>query len=168
MLAGARVRNSDLPTSLSVLRTGNYSRLPSIIVEGFSQPERLSDEVVLKTLEELEGVLRWRLGCRERLPRGMRRYWIADGRAYFIVEGMWEASFTFGGGEDDEDESKPKPEAVAALASTEEGASPPPPAPPEEPNLAQWFLLSLKFLFRVRDARGGKSRSACLKLERDG
>lgn len=166
MLAGARVRNSDLPTSLSVLRTGNYSRLPSIIVEGFSQPERLSDEVVLKTLEELDGVLRWRLGCREQLPRGMSRYWIADGRAYFTVEGMWEASFTFGGGEDDEDDSPSKPE--AAQASTEEGASPPPPVPPEEPNLAQWFLLSLKFLFRVRDARGGESRSACLTLESGG
>lgn len=47
----------------------------------------------------------------------------ADGRATFRVEGMWEASFTYGGDNDDTE--------------------------------AEWYLLSLKFLFRVRDARGG-------------
>lgn len=123
-LAPSRVRNYDLPTSLSVLRTGTYTRLPSVIREGFSQPEKLDDETVLRTLSELDGVLRWRLACVERIPSKMSKYWIADGRAWFRVEGMWEASFTYGGAE-----------------AEEEG---------------EWYLLSLKFLFRVRDARGGE------------
>lgn len=119
-----RVRNYDLPTSLSVLRTGTYTRLPAVIREGFSQPEKLDDETVFRTLAELDNVLRWRLACVERIPSKMSQYWIADGRAWFRVEGMWEASFTYGGGEAEE--------------------------------TAEWYLLSLKFLFRVGDARGGE------------
>lgn len=154
------VRNYDIPTALSVLTSGTYTRLPSIIKEGFDPlaTEKLSDEVVLKTLEELDEVLRWRLACVEKVPRGMSKYWIgelafsgpvgrekarklmrfvwvgstADGRATFRVEGMWEASFTYGGGDTDQGE---------------EGEQTGP--------AAEWYLLSFKFLFRVKDARGG-------------
>lgn len=56
----------------------------------------------------------------------------ADGRATFRVEGMWEASLTYGGDNDDAD--------------------------------AQWYLLSLKFLFRVRDALGGEALDGLNRL----
>ncbi|ORY89721.1 mediator complex subunit MED14-domain-containing protein [Leucosporidium creatinivorum] len=145
-LSQARIRNSDLPTSLTVLRTGNYSALPAVVREGFEQPEKLSDETVLKTLEEVEEVLRWRLGAgREVLPAGMRGWWIADGRVHFRVPGMWEASFTYGGGMDDPSDLD------LADADAEEGADSVGQGPAQG---AEWYLLSLKFLFRVRDARG--------------
>ncbi|KAL8292356.1 hypothetical protein RQP46_001822 [Phenoliferia psychrophenolica] len=122
MLAGARVRNYDLPTAITVLTTGTYTGLPSILADSFAQPTTLPDEVVLRTLQELDDVLRWRLSCVEVVPRQMRRYWIADGRVTFHVAGLWEASLTYGGASEDE--------------------------------TAEWYLLSVKFLFRVKDARG--------------
>ncbi|KAM0789552.1 hypothetical protein ACM66B_000363 [Microbotryomycetes sp. NB124-2] len=125
MLAGARVRNYDIPTALSVLTTGTYTRLPSAIKEGFLAPERLSDSDVLDTLSQMDDVLRWRLACVESLPIQMRQYSIHDGRATFRVNNLWEADFTYGGDSDS--------------------------------TTAQWYLLSLKFLFRVKDARGAWS-----------
>ncbi|KAK4054165.1 mediator complex subunit [Microbotryomycetes sp. JL201] len=125
MLAGARVRNYDIPTALSVLTTGTYTRLPSAIKEGFLAPEKLNDQDVLDTLAQVDDVLRWRLACVESLPIQMRRYRIHDGRATFRVNNLWEADFTYGGD-----------------SGSETG---------------QWYLLSLKFLFRVSDARGAWS-----------
>jgi hypothetical protein len=55
---------------------------------------------------------------------------------------MWEAAFTYGGGMDD-----PSPH------DAEEGADP---TAPTQGQAAEWYLLNLKFLFRVRDARGGE------------
>lgn len=72
----------------------------------------------------MDEVLRYRLALVERLHRKMRKYSIADGRATFRVEGLWEVSMAFGGENDDEK--------------------------------AEWYLLSIKFLFRVKDARGGE------------
>lgn len=69
-----RVRNYDIPTAISVLTTGTYTALPSIIKETFGAPEKLEDEAVEKTIEELEEVLRWRLSCVERLPKAMQSY----------------------------------------------------------------------------------------------
>lgn len=57
----------------------------------------------------------------------------ADGRVTFSIPGLWEASFVYSGsreGGDGEDED----------AEEEEGA--------------EWYLLSVKFLFRVKDSRG--------------
>jgi hypothetical protein len=140
-----RVRNSDLPTAITVLTTGDYSGLPTCIDDAFSRSEPLADEIVLKTLEEMNDVLRYRLALLEKLPRKMRAYRIgtsvalsesltgsadgeiyiiADGRVTFKMEGMWEADMTYGG--DNEDIN------------------------------AQWYLLSIKFLFRVMDSQGGK------------
>ncbi|GAA6007036.1 mediator of RNA polymerase II transcription subunit 14 [Rhodotorula paludigena] len=131
MLSGARVRNYDLSSALAVLSTGTYPALPSSLREPFeSGSAPLDDAQVLDTLTEVDDVLRWRLVMgRETIPPPMTRVpWrIHDGRVTFVVPGLWEASFTYGGGAKDEDEGQ-------------EGA--------------EWFLLGVKFLFRVRDARG--------------
>ncbi|KAK4703340.1 mediator of RNA polymerase II transcription subunit 14, partial [Phenoliferia sp. Uapishka_3] len=132
MLAGARIRNYDLPTAITVLTTGTYTGLPSIFSESFAQPLTLPDEVVLRTLEELDDVLRWRLNCVEVVPRKMRSYRIGDGRVTFRVEGMWEASLTYGGESEDE--------------------------------AAEWYLLSVKFLFNVKDVRGGPMKDHIVEL----
>jgi hypothetical protein len=72
-LAGARVRNYDLHTALSVLTTGRYDALPSVIRESFAEGEKLGDEEVRGTMREVNEVLRWRLVMGlERVPRGMR------------------------------------------------------------------------------------------------
>ncbi|KAK4054377.1 mediator complex subunit [Microbotryomycetes sp. JL221] len=127
MLAGARVRNYDIPTALSVLTTGTYTRLPSAIKDGFLGPDKLDDDVVLQTLADVDDVLRWRLACVERLPASMTRYQIHDGRATFKVHRLWEADFTYGGDSDSATDS--------------------------------WYLLRVKFLFRIRDSRGAWSDS---------
>ncbi|GAA5922202.1 hypothetical protein JCM1841_000673 [Sporobolomyces salmonicolor] len=133
-LSSARVRNYDLPTSLSVLSTGTYSGLPSGISEAFEGQEKLTDDDVVRTMRECERVMRWRLRMgMEGLPRAMQHYRIADGRVTFSIPGLWEASFVYSGsreGGDGEDED----------AEEEEGA--------------EWYLLSVKFLFRVKDSRG--------------
>jgi hypothetical protein len=49
-----------------------------------------------------------------------------DGRVVFTSAGLWEASFTYSGDKEDEPEK--------------EGG--------------EWFLLGVKFLFKVNDARG--------------
>ncbi|BGP48945.1 mediator complex subunit [Rhodotorula kratochvilovae] len=131
MLSGARVRNYDLATALSVLTTGTYPSLPSALRERFtSGAAPLSDDAVVQTLRDVDAVLRWRLVMRlEPVPAPMARVpWrIGDGRVVFAVPGLWEATLTYGGGMEDEEEGQ-------------EGG--------------EWFLLGVRFLFRVKDARG--------------
>ncbi|BGO92081.1 hypothetical protein NBRC10512_000812 [Rhodotorula toruloides] len=137
MLSGARVRNYDLSTALAVLSTGTYTGLPASMREGFEEgAEKMGDEEVIDTLREVDEVIRWRLVMgKEYVPEDMRRrIWrVCDGRVVFGVEGLWEASFTYGGGKEDPNEDEDDERA-------EEGA--------------EWFLLGVKFLFRVKDARG--------------
>lgn len=80
------VRNYDIPTALAVLTTGTYSALPSVIRETFGVPEKLSDEVVDRTIRELEDVLRWRLSCVEVLPKEMMNYRICACPEAFALE----------------------------------------------------------------------------------
>ncbi|GAA5917919.1 hypothetical protein JCM6882_006500 [Rhodosporidiobolus microsporus] len=164
LLPGARVRNYDLPTSLSVLTSGDYPALPSVVRDEFAAQEKMSAEEVVKVMREVEDGVRWRLVMgREWVPRGMRGapYRIADGRVTFSVPGLWEASFTYSGNgssssseddeeSDEEDESdegskNKKENETAAGTAPDAGAAKVP---------AEWFLLSLRFLFRVKDARG--------------
>lgn len=131
-LASARVRNYDLPTAISVLTTGSYRGLPRSIESRFSssasggEAGKMGDEQVLQTMEDVNEVMRWRLGGGgEKLPgKGMNTWRIEDGRVFFKVEGLWEASFTYSGsgveGEDD----------------------------------GEWYLLGISFLFRVGDSKG--------------
>ncbi|GAA5851477.1 hypothetical protein JCM8547_001107 [Rhodosporidiobolus lusitaniae] len=134
MLAGARVRNYDLPTALSVLTMGDYPALPSVVRESFEQEGKLSDDDVIETMREVEDLVRWRIVMGvERVPRGLREapYRISDGRITFTSPGLWEASFTYGGSNSSEPED-----------------------PDEAKDSAEWYLLGVKFLFSVKDARG--------------
>jgi len=119
-----RVRNSDLPTALSVLTHGTYTRLPSTLTDAFRLPPTLPDDLALRTLTELDELLRWRLGALDRVPLPLARHgWtIADGRVRFRIPGLWEATLTYSGDEGDAQ--------------------------------GEWYLLTVEFLFRVRDARG--------------
>ncbi|KAF8256603.1 mediator complex subunit MED14-domain-containing protein [Lactarius quietus] len=71
-LDGARLRNHDLLTSLDVLTTGSYRRLPIIIKKNIVPPPRLTDD---------------KLG---------------DGRAWFTVPNLFEASVCLRGGNQDD------------------------------------------------------------------
>ncbi|GAA5844535.1 hypothetical protein JCM9279_006338 [Rhodotorula babjevae] len=135
-LAGARLRNYDLDSALSVLTSGTYPALPLALSQPFTASGPLTDADVVATLHDVDAVLRWRLVMRlDHVPLAMRRVpWrVADGRVVFTIPGLWEAAFTYGGAADDPDEDEPD-------ARAHEGA--------------EWFLLRVKFLFRVRDARG--------------
>ncbi|GAA5897842.1 uncharacterized protein JCM6883_000839 [Sporobolomyces salmoneus] len=144
-LKGARVRNYDLETSLTVLRKGNYEGLPSAIREAFEGQEKLGDEEVLETMRECEAVMRWRLKMgMEEIPKLMRdNYRIADGRVTFRLEGLWEASFVYSGTETQQETQR------------EGGAEEEDPTTISAEDQSEWYLLGIKFLFTVQDERGG-------------
>ncbi|EPT02595.1 hypothetical protein FOMPIDRAFT_1035808 [Fomitopsis schrenkii] len=97
----ARLRNHDLLTSLDVLTTGSYRRLPSAIKKVVVPPTPLSDEEVSRTLADVENVIRFRLKMFELVPIEMSRYRIAEGRVYFTVPRLFEVSLCVRGAEKD-------------------------------------------------------------------
>lgn len=149
LLARARVRTYDLDTAVKVLSLDAaadasqdlridphaYSSLPAALTDHFAPDAAapLSDDQALTTLSELNRVLLARLVLRlEPLPAPLAdpTHWnVHDGRVTFRVDGMWEADLTYGGGNSAEDEA-------------EEGR--------------EWYLLAVRFLFRVKDNRGGE------------
>ncbi|KAI0292502.1 mediator complex subunit MED14-domain-containing protein [Multifurca ochricompacta] len=78
-LDGARLRNHDLLTSLDVLTTGSYRRLPTMIKKTIIPPSRLTDTEVSKSFPTLK-------------PSR------ADGRAWFTVPNLFETSICLRGG----------------------------------------------------------------------
>ncbi|GAA5826413.1 hypothetical protein JCM11251_002355 [Rhodosporidiobolus azoricus] len=152
LLPGARVRNYDLSTSLSVLTTGSYPALPSVVREEFANQGKMRDEEVLGVMKDVDEALRWRLVMgKEWVPRGMKQaaWRIADGRVTFSVPGLWEASFTYSGDGSSDSEGEEGDGDAGEGGKPQEDSSG---AATEVP--AEWFLLSLRFLFRVKDARG--------------
>lgn len=101
-LDGARLRNHDLLTSLDVLTTGSYRRLPTIIKKSIIPPPRLTDDQVSKVLTDLETLTRFRLRMTEIVPVEMSNYRILDGRAWFTVPNLFEASICLRGGNQDD------------------------------------------------------------------
>ncbi|KAH9894934.1 MED14-domain-containing protein [Cubamyces lactineus] len=98
----ARLRNHDLLTSLDVLTTGTYRRLPTCIKEFFIRPSPLSDEEVEKTLADIEDAMRYRLRTSEIIPWEMSQYRIADGRVIFTAPKLFETSLCLlGAGKND-------------------------------------------------------------------
>ncbi|CAK5281368.1 unnamed protein product [Mycena citricolor] len=98
----ARLRNHDLLTSLDVLTTGSYHGLPTGIKKMMIPPTPLTDAQVLKTLSEMEDAIRYRLRMHELIPVEMSEHHIADGRVYFTVPNLFEASLCLRGGEKDD------------------------------------------------------------------
>ncbi|KAJ3500334.1 hypothetical protein NMY22_g19291 [Coprinellus aureogranulatus] len=93
----ARLRNHDLLTSLDVLTTGSYLRLPTCIKKRMTPLSPLTDEEVTKTLKDMENVILYRLRMSEVIPVEMSRYRIADGRVFFTVPKLFEASLCLQG-----------------------------------------------------------------------
>ncbi|KAI6036221.1 mediator complex subunit MED14-domain-containing protein [Pisolithus microcarpus] len=138
----ARLRNHDLLTSLDVLTSGTYQRLPSAIKKPFIPPRPLTDAEVIKTLKAVEDTIRYRLRMTEIIPVEMSQHRIgtvvvllanegesilnchlAGGRVHFNVPKLFEASICLRGAEKDDG----------------------------------WFFVSVKFLFRVGgDATGNR------------
>ncbi|KAI0068848.1 MED14-domain-containing protein [Artomyces pyxidatus] len=96
------LRNHDLLTSLDVLTTGSYRRLPTGIKKSILPPTPLTDEEVLRTLHDVEALIRYRLRIKEIIPVEMSKYRIADGRAFFAVPKLFEVSLSVRGGQKDD------------------------------------------------------------------
>src|SRR5882757_4709077 len=118
-----RLRNHDLLTSLDVLTTGTYRRLPSAIKVGpclavlhsiypltfgtylqqlVIPPTPLTDEQVERVLADLEHAIRYRLRMYEIIPVEMVSYTVHDGRVFFTAPKLFEASLFLGGSQRDD------------------------------------------------------------------
>ncbi|KDR75325.1 hypothetical protein GALMADRAFT_249364 [Galerina marginata CBS 339.88] len=97
----ARLRNHDLLTSLDVLTTGSYLRLPTCIKKLAIPSTLLTDAQVTKTLSDMEETIRYRLRMTEIIPVEMSQYHIADGRVHFTVPKLFSTSLCLQGGETD-------------------------------------------------------------------
>ena len=133
ILPNARMRNADLPTAIDVLRTGTYRRLPASIKDNVVPPKPFSDQEALDIVTKLQDALRLRMACREIIPTPMSRYHIQDGKVHFHVPGLFEADLTASGNDS---------------ATVVDG---------QEPRLARWWLLDLKFDVRVTGANSEKT-----------
>ncbi|WFD00905.1 mediator complex subunit [Malassezia yamatoensis] len=102
ILPNARICDADLVTAIEVLRTGTYKRLPTVIRDSAIPPERMSDADVLDLLDELDRVLAVRLACNASFPGPFQLMRISDGKAYFQVEGVYDACLTTSGPNDDD------------------------------------------------------------------
>ncbi|KAG6829450.1 hypothetical protein H0H92_004510 [Tricholoma furcatifolium] len=107
----ARLRNHDLLTSLDVLTTGSYLRLPTCITKSILPVTPLTDSQVEKTLEGMEDAIRYRLRVSELIPVEMAQnrieksslpQMLADGRVYFTVPKLFEASLCLRGAQKDD------------------------------------------------------------------
>ncbi|KAG2354230.1 mediator complex subunit MED14-domain-containing protein [Suillus spraguei] len=95
----ARLRNHDLLTSLDVLTTGAYQRLPSGIKKHFIPVTPLTDAEVVSTLSEMEDAIRYRLRMSEIIPVEMSQHRIANGRVHFSVPKLFETAICLRGAE---------------------------------------------------------------------
>lgn len=66
-----RLQEPDLATALDVLGSGSYTRLPRVVTRPY-QDERLDEpSEVLKTIEEMDKGLKYRLAVAEVMPTGL-------------------------------------------------------------------------------------------------
>jgi mediator of RNA polymerase II transcription subunit 14 len=114
-LAAAQTRNHDILTSIDILMTGTYQRLPSIIkVQLFLVEENVltalqkaviapeSDTAAMDCglLGRVEDLIRFRLRTVEILPTEMSNFYIDSGRVYFKVPQLFHTSLTLSGSTD--------------------------------------------------------------------
>lgn len=95
----ARLRNHDLLTSLDVLTTGTYQRLPSAIKKSIIPITPLTDAEVVSTLSDMEHAIRYRLRMSEIIPVEMLQHRIANGRVHFSVPKLFESAICLRGAE---------------------------------------------------------------------
>ncbi|CAA7259201.1 unnamed protein product [Cyclocybe aegerita] len=98
----ARLRNHDLLTSLDVLTTGSYLRLPTCIKKLAIPPTPLTDAEIDKTFADMEEAIRYRLRMSELIPVEMSEYRIAEGRVFFTVPNLFKTSMCLRGGAKDD------------------------------------------------------------------
>ncbi|KAF9528468.1 mediator complex subunit MED14-domain-containing protein [Crepidotus variabilis] len=98
----ARLRNHDLLTSLDVLTTGSYLRLPSCIKKLTIPETPLTDTEVDKTFLDIEETIRFRLRMSEIIPIEMSEFRIGNGRAHFTVLDLFKTSLCLLGGAKDD------------------------------------------------------------------
>ncbi|KAG6920079.1 hypothetical protein DXG01_010147 [Tephrocybe rancida] len=98
----ARLRNHDLLTSLDVLTTGSYLRLPTCITKSIIPVTPLTDSQIAQTLGDMEDIIRYRLRISELVPVEMSQHRIADGRVYFTVPKLFEISLCLRGAQQDD------------------------------------------------------------------
>ncbi|KAI5889049.1 MED14-domain-containing protein [Schizophyllum commune H4-8] len=97
-----RLGNHDLLTSLDVLTTGTYQRLPTIIKKSVIPVKPLTNPDVVSTFREVEQVMRYRLRTTEYIPIEMMQYRIAGGRVYFTVPNLFEVGVCLVGAQKDD------------------------------------------------------------------
>ncbi|KAG1750599.1 mediator complex subunit MED14-domain-containing protein [Suillus paluster] len=95
----ARLRNHDLLTSLDVLTTGTYQRLPSGIKKSIVPITPLTDPEIIRTLSDMENAIRYRLRMTETIPVEMLQHRIANGRVHFMVPKLFETAICLRGAE---------------------------------------------------------------------
>ncbi|KAG7090906.1 hypothetical protein E1B28_009983 [Marasmius oreades] len=93
----ARLRNHDLLTSLDVLTTGSYRRLPVAIKKHIIPPTHLTDAQVIRALQDIQDAIGFRLRLQEIIPVEMSNYRIVDGRVYFTAAKLFETSLCLTG-----------------------------------------------------------------------
>ncbi|KAH7036426.1 mediator complex subunit MED14-domain-containing protein [Macrophomina phaseolina] len=96
----AKAPNPDLKTALEVLSTGKVPWVPDL---GYIPPEPLTPQQMLKTVTNLNAPLAIRINLHEELPRQMKDWSIASGRATFRVPSEFELDVSIA----DEDPSSP-------------------------------------------------------------
>lgn len=99
ILNPARLRNHDLLTSLDVLTTGTYQRLPSDIKKYIIPSTPLTDAEVASTLSDMEDAIRYRLRMSEIIPVEMSQHRIANGLVHFSVPKLFETAICLIGAE---------------------------------------------------------------------
>ncbi|KAF8305241.1 MED14-domain-containing protein [Clavulina sp. PMI_390] len=102
LIAGARLRNSDLSTAVTVLTEPperQKSLLPTMLQEMYTVTKPMSADAVKATLRRLNEVLRLRLRLWEIVPLEWSDYTVDDGRVVFTVDGLFTATFSLTGSE---------------------------------------------------------------------
>ena len=100
-----REKNPDLLTSISLLSTGTYHRLPTSLTEPYKPIKPLSNKNILRILRRLNRHLRYRIRCVDQLPPELVLEAVRDGKAYLSSGGQfgWKAQMTvvgFGRGDE--------------------------------------------------------------------
>ncbi|OCF71301.1 hypothetical protein I204_07928 [Kwoniella mangroviensis CBS 8886] len=103
LVESLRERNPDLLTALSLLTTGTYQHLSTIITEPFIPKPPSTNSFILSLLKRLNRHIKYRLRCVDYLPPDLVVEGISDGQVYLRGGGKngWKARMTIVGfGED--------------------------------------------------------------------